>query len=96
MYFEVHHTCEAEANKPTANNCCSVAWGRLSTHGEPGYIGNCDIHIENMVTIVVLEVKYISASCAYSDSVVQLAELWGQDEHVVEVGVTQYTFSAEQ
>ena len=26
-------------------------------------------------TIVVLEVKYISDSCAYSDSVVQLAEL---------------------
>ena len=26
-------------------------------------------------TIVVLEVKYISASCAYSESVVQLAEL---------------------
>ena len=47
-------------------------------------------------TIVVLEAKYSSASCAYSESVVQLAELWGQDEHEVAVGVTQYTFSAEQ
>ena len=47
-------------------------------------------------TIVVLEVKYSSASCAYSESVVQLAELSGQDEHEVAVGVTQYTFSAEQ
>ena len=28
-----------------------------------------------MNTIVVLEVKYISASCAYSESVVQLVEL---------------------
>ena len=46
--------------------------------------------------IVVLEVKYSSASCAYSESVVQLAELRGQDEHEVAVGVTQYTFSAEQ
>ena len=47
-------------------------------------------------TIVVLEVKYSSASCAYSDSVVQLVDLRGQDEHEVAVGVTQYTFSAEQ
>ena len=47
-------------------------------------------------TIVVLEVKYSSASCAYSESVVQLVELGGQDEHEVAVGATQYTFSAEQ
>ena len=47
-------------------------------------------------TIVVLDVKYSSASRAYSESVVQLVELWGQDEHEVAVGVTQYTFSAEQ
>ena len=47
-------------------------------------------------TIVVLEVKYCSASCAYSESVVQLAELRGQDEHEAIVGVTQYTFSAKQ
>ena len=47
-------------------------------------------------TIVVLEVKYNSASCAYSESVVHLVELCGQDEHEVAVGVTQYTFSAEQ
>ena len=46
--------------------------------------------------IVVLEVKYISASCAYSESVVQLVELGGQDEHEVALGVTQYTLSAEQ
>ena len=47
---------------------------------------------------MVLEVKYNSASSAYSESVVQLAELGGQDiiEHEVAVGVTQYTFSAEQ
>ena len=47
-------------------------------------------------TIVVLEVKYSSASCAYSESVVQSVELGGQDEHEVAVIVTQYTFSAEQ
>ena len=47
-------------------------------------------------TIVVLKVKYRSASCAYSESVVQLVELSGQDEHEVAVGVTQYMFSAEQ
>ena len=46
-------------------------------------------------TIVVLEVKYSSASCAYSESIAQWL-LWGQDEHEVAVGVTQYTFSAEQ
>ena len=47
-------------------------------------------------TTVVSEVKYSSASCAYSESVVQWVELCGQDEHEVAVGVTQYTFSAEQ
>ena len=47
-------------------------------------------------TIVVLVVKYNSASCAYSESVVQLVEFWGQDKHEVAVGVTQYTFSAQQ
>ena len=47
-------------------------------------------------TIVVLEVKYSSASRAYSESVIQLAELCGQDEHEVTEGVTQYTSSAEQ
>ena len=46
--------------------------------------------------IVVLEVKYSSASCAYSESVEQLIELGGQDKHGVAVFVTQYTFSAEQ
>ena len=46
-------------------------------------------------TIVVLEVKYSSASCAYSESVAQWV-LRGQDEHEVAVGVTQYTFSAQQ
>ena len=46
--------------------------------------------------IVLLEVKYSSGSCVYSASVLQLAELGGQDEHEVAVGVTQYTFSAEQ
>ena len=47
-------------------------------------------------TIVVLKVKYRSASCAYSESVVQLVELSGQDEHEATVGVTQYTLLAEQ
>ena len=42
------------------------------------------------------EVKYSSASCAYPESVVQWAELCGQDEQEVAVDVTQYTFSAEQ
>ena len=46
-------------------------------------------------TIVVLEVKYSSASCAYSESVAQWV-LRGQDEHEVAVGVTQYTFSMEE
>ena len=46
--------------------------------------------------IMVLDIKYHSASFAYSESVVQLAELEGQDEHEVAVGVTQYTLSAEQ
>ena len=45
---------------------------------------------------VVLEVKYNSASCAYSESVAQWVELGGQDEHAVAVGMTQYTFSAEK
>ena len=48
------------------------------------------------ITIVVLEVKYCSASRAYSESVVQLVELSGQDGHEATVGVTQYTFSVEQ
>ena len=47
-------------------------------------------------TIVVLEVKYRSASCEYSESVVQLAELEGQDEHEVALDVIQYIFPAEQ
>ena len=47
-------------------------------------------------TIVALEAKYCSASCAYPESMVQFAEMQGQDEHEVTVGVTQYTFSAEQ
>ena len=47
-------------------------------------------------TIAVLVVKYSSASCAHSESVAQWVELGGQDEHEVVVGVTQYTFSAEQ
>ena len=46
-------------------------------------------------TIVVLEVKYSSASRAYSESVLQLVEFRGQDEHEVALGLTQYTFSAE-
>ena len=46
-------------------------------------------------TMVVLEVKYSSVSCAYSESAAQWV-LCGQDEHEVAVGVTQYTFSAEQ
>ena len=46
-------------------------------------------------TIVVLEIKYSSASCAHPESVAQWLELGGQDEHEVAVGVTQYT-SAEQ
>ena len=45
---------------------------------------------------MVLGVKYCLASCAYLESVVQLAELEGQDEHEVAMGVTQYTFSVEQ
>ena len=47
-------------------------------------------------TIVVLEVKYSSALRVYSESVVQLVELSGQDEHEATVDVTQYTFSVEQ
>ena len=47
-------------------------------------------------TIVVLEVKYKAASCAYSVSVAQWVESRGHDEHEVAVGVTQYTSSAEQ
>ena len=39
-------------------------------------------------TIVVLEVKHSSACYEYSESVVQLAELWGQAEHEVAVGVS--------
>ena len=46
--------------------------------------------------MVALEVKNNSASCAYLESVAQWVELGGQDEHEVTVGVTQYTFSAEQ
>ena len=45
--------------------------------------------------MVVLEVKYILDSFAYLESVVELDELWEQDEHDVTVGVTLYTFSAE-
>ena len=45
---------------------------------------------------MVSEVKYDSAFFAYSESVVHLVELGGQDEHEVAVDVTQYTFSAEQ
>ena len=45
---------------------------------------------------MVLEVKYDSASRPYSDSVAQWVEFRGQDEHEAAVGVTQYSFSAEQ
>ena len=46
--------------------------------------------------MMVLEVKYILDSFAYSESVVELLyELWEQDEYDVTVGVTLYTFSAE-
>ena len=47
-------------------------------------------------TIVVLEVKYDLVCCRYSESVAQRIELRGQSEHEVSVGLTQYTFSAEQ
>ena len=46
-------------------------------------------------TIVVFDVKYISAFCVYSESVAQWV-LREQDEHEVAVGVTQYIFSAEE
>ena len=45
--------CEGEANWPIANNCCFGVYvdrGRNSIHGQPGYIGNRDIPINNMVT----------------------------------------------
>ena len=45
---------------------------------------------------MVLEVKYDLASRPYSESVAQCVELRGQNEHEMAVGVTQYTFSAEQ
>ena len=44
---------------------------------------------------MVFEVKYSSAFWAYSESVAQWV-LYGQDEHEMAVGVTQYTFLAEQ
>ena len=47
-------------------------------------------------TIVVLVVKYILVFRAYSESVEQWIELGGQDEQEVAVGLTQYTFSAQQ
>ena len=47
-------------------------------------------------TMVVLEVKYSSVSCAYAESVAQWVDLGGQDEHEVTLGLTQYTFSAVQ
>lgn len=47
-------------------------------------------------TIVVLDVRYNWALCAYSESGAQWVEFWGQDEHDVAVGVTQYTFSVVQ
>ena len=48
-------------------------------------------------TMVVFEVKYSSGSRVYAESVVQLLELRGQDEHeALTLSVTQYTFSAEQ
>ena len=40
-------------------------------------------------SIVVLEIKYNSGSCAYSDSVEQLIELEGQEEHEVPVAMEQ-------
>ena len=73
-----------------------------SPHGQSNYIGNCDnisvsrVWAADKNIIVVLEVKYSSTFCAYSESVVEWVEFWGQDEHEVAVGVTQYTFPAEQ
>ena len=32
------------------NNCCYAIWGRHSTYDQPGYSGNCDMHIKSMVT----------------------------------------------
>ena len=47
-YFELHHMYKAEANWPTANNCCSIVWKRLSTHCQSSYIGNCNICMKGM------------------------------------------------
>ena len=47
-------------------------------------------------TIVVLDVRYDWGLCAYSESGAQWVEFWGQAEHDVAVGVTQYTSSAVQ
>ena len=50
MGFEVNYAYEAEANWPIANNSCFIAWRKLSTQGQPAYVGTCDIHIKGVVT----------------------------------------------
>jgi len=49
MGFEFNQTHEAEANWPTANNFCYITRRRLSTHYQPWYVGNSDIHIKSVV-----------------------------------------------
>ena len=78
----------------TANNRCFLAYKEdsprmvsLATWETVIFMSRAWSPCKN--TIVVLDVKYSLASCAYWMSVVQLAESWGQDEQEVAVGVTQ-------
>jgi len=95
---EVYRICKTEANWPIANNWSlpeedSPCVVRLATLATVIFLSRTWSPGKN--TIVVLEIKYMSALCAYSESVAQWV-LWGQDEHEVAVGVTQCTLPAEK
>ena len=46
MDLKIEYSHEAETNCPNANNCRYMT----STQGQPGYVGNGQIHIESVVT----------------------------------------------
>ena len=79
IYFEVHHVNEDEMKDPVQTTVgmlpeedspCMVNLVTLAT-----VILLSRVWLPSKNTIVVLEVKYSSASCTYSESVVQLADL---------------------
>lgn len=63
MNVELHHICDLKPMYPLQTTPASyIVWWWITTHGQLGYTGNCDVYVKSMVTWQeVLEIKYVSA-----------------------------------